>query len=154
MNRFKQGDSSLSCHPKSGRQSIVHSDSLLTSIKADPFQSTRDLSTATSSQSSIVRKLQEPSSVLRTRQWISHDLSPDQNAARADACLFYVSRSRRWTGWTRSLQDVRNGRCVRRTQPSIHGALHRKSRKPSWINKVGWIRGYDNFKEKRNPKNM
>lgn len=49
MDRFKVGDFSLSEQPKSGRETMVDSDSLLAAIKTDPLQSTRDLATTFSS---------------------------------------------------------------------------------------------------------
>lgn len=82
-----------------------------------------------SSQSTIACKLQELGYRWKIRQWISHDVSPYQYAAEANACLFNVSlffsligvaHCRRWEMGVVYVTCCQACMAFRRTEASSH----------------------------------
>lgn len=96
FQRFSSGDRSVEDKPRSGAPSRVDSDQLLSLIKADPRQSTRELAkTLGCHYSTVDRLLNQNGVVCRYGNWIPHALSEKDRTIRADMCTELLSRKRR-----------------------------------------------------------
>ena len=127
FSKFAVGEFSVEDNEREGRPMTLDLDGLRSRVEADPYQTTRELSSTLGvSHSTVVRGLKSIGKVQKLGRWVPHDLTQHDMDRRADVALSLLTL-RRTHGW---LDNLVTGD----EKWILHSNYHRRAQ---WVDATG-----------------